>query len=231
MPHHLQRDKVIDRYGDLEYHLGEFQIAKDPSHPSYHMPVLPEGCSRILDIGCGAGQTLFALNIEKRHMACGIDVDRSALKLGQSFSPNIWFGCAQGENLPFRKGSFDFVLTRVALPYMHIPKVVKEIARVLAPNGKTWITLHSFMEYRPQAVTGLCSGNPTRMAYHAYILVNSLFFHVTGKMFRYPLNRLRCESFQTTYRMKRILAKHGFANIRVTTVGRRFQIEADRVCN
>src|SRR5207245_7299416 len=51
------------------------------------------------------------------------------------------------ELLPFREASFDFVFSRVALPYMHIPKAASEMGRVLKPGGGLWCLLHPLSRF------------------------------------------------------------------------------------
>lgn len=63
-----------------QYHRGELKVALDPSHPAH---ILPPGLPRshaVLDIGCGAGQTLIAAYPDR--ISYGVDVDVEALKLG-----------------------------------------------------------------------------------------------------------------------------------------------------
>lgn len=50
--------------------------------------------------------------------------------------------CGRGEQLPLPAG-FDGVFCEVALPYMHIPRALAELPRVLIPGGLLKATLHS----------------------------------------------------------------------------------------
>src|SRR5262249_23088820 len=123
-----------------DYHLSELRVALDPSNASHSLPgKLPAGC-RVLDVGCGAGQTLIALRHDR--LAFGIDRNLDALRLGRTLSSAIAFSSASGEALPFRDGSFDIVLSRVALPYMRIGLALGEMRRVLVPGGSVWLALH-----------------------------------------------------------------------------------------
>ncbi len=81
------------------------------------MPPPVENAKRILDVDCGAGQTLIALNTCPAAMAVGVGCLES-LKLGREVAPTVHFVCAKGEALPFRDQSFDFVISRLALFYM-----------------------------------------------------------------------------------------------------------------
>lgn len=94
---------------------------------------------RMLDVGCGAAQTLRRIEPDRRVDLAGVDTSPTALALGCRFARlqdlPIALGLATAYALPFRDGSFDLVLTRVALNYMHQRKALTEMARVLRPGG------------------------------------------------------------------------------------------------
>lgn len=205
-----------------DYHLRELEIARSPSDPRRVMPVVAPGTRRVLDIGCGAGQTLIAAEMGAARKV-GIDCDFEALRLGKKLSSGIDLLHAAGEALPFRDGTYDLVLSRVALPYMHIPTAVREAARVLAPNGRVWFVLHpvSMLSWR-SSVSSL-----RRMVFQAYVAVNSLLFHFLGVQIRFPLNRAKIESVQTCAGMTRCLKSCGFDDIELQT-GAHFVVTARR---
>ena len=64
-------------------HLEELRVARRLDDPRRVMPVVPAGCRRVLDIGCGAGQTLIGADVDGGVMACGVDRDVAALQLGR----------------------------------------------------------------------------------------------------------------------------------------------------
>ena len=217
-----------------DYHLAELRIASDPAHPAHLNPPIRAG-SRVLDVGCGAGQTLLAAAGGSR--AVGIDVDPAALALGGALlrderrgpvrgearsgagagrrAGGIDLVCAAGEALPFRAGSFDQVVCRVALPYMHAPSALAEARRALAPGGTLWITLHPFAVpwralRRPGAKNAL---------YQLYVLANGLLFHLAQRQLRLPNRRI--ESFQTRHAIRRALRRAGFEDVTLAR-GRHF---------
>src|SRR5215813_6681976 len=102
-----------------DYHRLELSIATDPNDSRRVMPVVEGRHQRILDIGCGAGQTLIGSNLREGVCAVGIDLDQSALAFGKRLSPAIHFVSGRGESLPFKNRFFDLVICRVSLPYMH----------------------------------------------------------------------------------------------------------------
>lgn len=196
---------------DHAYHLGELAVARSLNDPRRAVPEIPEGCKRVLDVGCGAGQTLMAADL-KGAAAFGIDFELEALKLGKQIEVAAGLACASGEALPFRAGSFDFVFSRVALPYMNIATAAAEIARVLQPGGCVWITLHPLsMLSWSKALS-----HPKRAAFEMYRLVNTASLHFAGTQFCYPLQRRRTESYQTERGIRRVLERAGFRDIQVT---------------
>jgi ubiquinone/menaquinone biosynthesis C-methylase UbiE len=203
-----------------DYHLNELKIARSPADPRRAMPVIPEGCERVLDIGCGAGQTLVASDLAGA-AAFGIDYDLEALRLGKKIGTGIRFVQASGEALPFRDGAFDFVFSRVALPYMRIPVALRDIARVLKPGGGLWLTLH------PLAMFSLRNaiGSLRRSLFEIYRLTNTAALHLAAWQFRFPLKRSVTESWQTERGVRLALRKAGFESIRIAS-GSHFTVTA-----
>ncbi|MFN7943846.1 MAG: class I SAM-dependent methyltransferase [Blastocatellia bacterium] len=198
---------------ELEYHLDELRIALSADDPARVMPTLPDDFERILDLGCGMGQTLTACHLNPAVFACGIDIDAEALAWGSRLSPGISFLRARGEQLPFSDQSFDVVISRVALPYTHLPSALAEIFRVLRPGGRVWFTLHSFALAQQSLRRALRETRLKSLLYQSYVMVNGLLFHLTGRQFRYPLNQQRCESFQTRAGMIRAMKRAGFTEV------------------
>src|SRR5437870_4575372 len=97
------------------YHLRELEIALDPSDPGHVSPPTIEPGRLILDIGCGAGQTLTAAYAGRPSV--GIDIDLEALQLGREFGCSAPLACARAEALPFCDTCFDLVIARSSLQY------------------------------------------------------------------------------------------------------------------
>jgi SAM-dependent methyltransferase len=197
------------------YHLGELEIAQNANHPRRIQPAIYPDDRRILDVGCGAGQTLIASGIVGDVTACGVDVDWAALTLGRSISSSILFVCARGEALPFRKGAFDLLICRVALPYMHIPHALYQFAQVLRAGGRLWLVLHppslGIRELR-EAVT---RGEVRALVSALGTLANGLLLHGVGVQGYIPLRHHPYESVQTEAGMRRALGRSGFCVVEV----------------
>lgn len=94
---------------------------------------------RVLDIGCGRGGTIFALDyFFSPKCLQGVDLSPSAISFCRKTQqkPTIAFSEGDAENLPFANGSFD-VVTNVesSHSYPSIRKFYSEVARVLVPGG------------------------------------------------------------------------------------------------
>jgi SAM-dependent methyltransferase len=193
------------------YHLEELAIAKRRDHRQHIMPPIEDSHLRILDVGCGAGQTLIGSNCGPERMACGTDVDASALRLGKQLTDDIHFACAAGEALPYRDGYFDLVISRVALPYMHVPSALGEFARVSRPGATLWLVLHAPSMALKEFLANVVHLKPKAALGRLQVLANTIAFHFWGKLFR-PLG-LPYESCQTRRGMSRALAGAGYEQI------------------
>ncbi len=112
------------------------------------------GQAKVLDLGCGNGMTTMALCAEMKNVhIVGVDIEPTMLKQyearvieGQKSTlrdANISITVTQNDALQFLKGceanSFDVVVSGYVLhnlPQQVRSEIVKEIARVLRPNGR-----------------------------------------------------------------------------------------------
>lgn len=198
------------------YHLDELRIALDPSHPAHILPPEVKAGSRVLDLGCGAGQTMIAAY--PKHVTFGIDIDLTVLQLGKTLSRDVQFCCGCAEELPYRDDVFDLVIARVSLSYTDIERSLREAHRVLKSDGRLWITLHSWQIPWQLAQQSNWRGK----LFFLYIVLNSLGLHFFQKQFSFLGRR---ESFQTARGMRKILQDCGFNHVQITR-GRHFLVEA-----
>lgn len=97
--------------------------------------------ARVVDIGCGTGQTVEYLCNTCGLQAVGIDVAESRLEQGQARVPGLPLIRATGEALPFAAASMDGALAECSLSVMaDRGKVLAEIHRILVDKGKLVIT-------------------------------------------------------------------------------------------
>lgn len=197
-----------------QYNLNELRIALDPGNPRHILPPRLPTSAKVLDVGCGAGQSLIAAYGDG--VSFGIDIDFQALKLGRSLTNRVCFVNARAEAMPFQSEQFDLVFARVSLPYTNIPSSLREIRRVLKKGGAVWMTLHPFAGQRRQ----VRSRNYRGRIFFVYTVLNSLLFHFVQRQFSFFG---RYESYQTERGMRRALKQNGFDDVSVTR-GRHFVV-------
>jgi ubiquinone/menaquinone biosynthesis C-methylase UbiE len=199
------------------YHLGELRIAQDPRNPDRILPPPVAPGTRVLDVGCGGGQTLAVAYPDLESF--GVDIDFAAVAFGkEQIAPKVQFTVGRAEQLPFADAQFDLVIARVSLAYTNIPNSLGEIRRVMKPGGKLWMVLHTFSVPWASAKKSNWKGK----IFFAYIVLNSLALHFLGRV----ASLLgRYESFQTGRGMKRVLNRGGFTDIAIER-GRHFVITA-----
>ncbi|HET7694282.1 MAG TPA: class I SAM-dependent methyltransferase [Vicinamibacterales bacterium] len=205
----------------IAYHQGELQVALDRTNAQRLLPD-PGEAARMLDIGCGAGQTIVGLRAGSR--AVGVDIDLDALRVaarGPVGEP-LRVAAARGERLPFAGGSFDYVYSRVALPYMDIPCAIAEMHRVLRPGGRLWLALHPVDIPAEQFRRGNLKGK----VYALYTMLNGAWFHLTGRTMTLPGGI--CESIQTRRGMTLALTRAGFHGIAFHRTRVHFTVTAER---
>jgi len=94
----------------------------------------------VLDVACGNGSLLSALNAKKPINGYGIDISDRMIENAAVNNPNMKFCTAECENIPLEDGSVDIIT--VCAAYHHFPNptaFAKEASRVLKPNGKIYI--------------------------------------------------------------------------------------------
>jgi ubiquinone/menaquinone biosynthesis C-methylase UbiE len=198
-----------------DYHLTELDIARSLDDPLHAMPVILPKHQCILDVGCGAGQTLIASDLRSGVIAYGIDINLDALALGRDLTRAIHFVNACGEYLPFRDCTFDLVVARVSLPYTDIPKTICEVRRALKPGGDVWFVLHPTSMVIKKLISSLRHLKIKRALGNLYVLGNGILFHFSGKLFSLPIDK-RYESYQTNRSITRVLRAFNFGNIKIS---------------
>ena len=97
---------------------------------------------KILDIGCGTGDSLFYVSKLSNSKLFGVDISRNMLKIAKK---KLWnkaiLKLGDVENLPYINNTFDYVLNTEAFHHFPNPNLaLKEIHRVLRKGGKLILT-------------------------------------------------------------------------------------------
>ncbi len=200
---------------DIEYHLSELRIVTDKADPRRIVPNYRCGGWRVLDIGCGIGQSLVCEELSEAAELYGVDIDSEIVKsrVLTDREPRLRLVHAAAENLPFPDAYFDLVYSRVAIPYTNIPVAMSEAFRVLNPGGHLWMTLHTWRTGIGRLLSAIAARTPRATADRLYVLVNSLLLAVSGRLAPRPRDG-SYESLQTAHTMRRVLARTGFAETR-----------------
>jgi SAM-dependent methyltransferase len=117
------------------------------------------GGSRLLEIGCGAGNLLLQATVRASYPVA-LDLSMQALTFVRSRLEGALSGpeapagyaCAQamGELLPFLSSSIDCVLMSEVIEHLEAPEIsICEAVRVLRPGGRLLITTPNYRSFWP----------------------------------------------------------------------------------
>lgn len=122
-------ENMFERYAGeydcwFEEHLQEYQ-----QEVARIRCLLPHPGPCALEVGVGSSRFAAPLGIR-----FGVDPSRELLKIAKSRSTEVVRG--EGEHLPYRSGSFDYVLMVTVICFLDDPAAAfREIHRVLIPQG------------------------------------------------------------------------------------------------
>ncbi len=122
---------------------GNLARAYDKARPSYPQSLInylfrhiEVKNPRILDLGCGTGISTRLLAKKTNKKVIGADIDRRMLEVARSYkTKNVLYKMAKSERLPFGPETFDVVTAFTAFHWFANKDAVKEMLRVLKPNG------------------------------------------------------------------------------------------------
>ncbi len=99
-----------------------------------------QNTERALDAGCGSG--ILTLKLANRiNYVVGLDISRSMILSAKSYQrelkkDNVAFVVADLERLPFKKGTFDFVVSKATLHHTRLDVTVPGLRRLVRPGGR-----------------------------------------------------------------------------------------------
>jgi SAM-dependent methyltransferase len=104
------------------------------NHNTHYYPLLraalPDGATRVLDVGCGDGTWCRSLATDSR-LVVGVDVDARHL----SPTDGVRYVVGSAEALGFADASFDAVTLTMVLHHVDAGRALGEAVRVLVPGG------------------------------------------------------------------------------------------------
>lgn len=98
--------------------------------------------SSVLEIGCGTGEVLAALNPGR---GVGIDISGEMVKIAKEKFGNLKFYEMDAENLTLDE-KFDYIIVSDTIGYFEdIQKALEQLKKVASPETRIIITYHSFL--------------------------------------------------------------------------------------
>jgi len=182
---------------------------------------------KILDLGCGTGDSWRGLGVRlENRCVVGIDIQPDRVRAANlKYHSRGWrYLCGRGEQIPLLDGSVHGAFCEVALPYMHIPRTLAELHRVLVPGGWLRATLHSPSFTCRELVRAL--PKPKQSLFRIFVLLNGMVLHFTGNVV--SIGKV-AESCQTESGMRIALRRAGFEEANFRREGPRFFVDARRI--
>jgi demethylmenaquinone methyltransferase/2-methoxy-6-polyprenyl-1,4-benzoquinol methylase len=171
---------------------------------------------QILDIATGTGDLALMMASLNPERIVGLDISSGMLEVGKrkikkaKLSNKIEMIVGDSEEMPFKDGTFDAITVSFGVRnFANLAKGIKEIARVLKPDGVLVI---------------LETSNPTKFPFkQGYKLYTNLFLPIVGKLFSkdkvaYSYLSESANSFPFGEAFNNILQKNGFNNTEHTPV-------------
>jgi SAM-dependent methyltransferase len=140
----------------------------------------------VLELGSGWGCNLIRIATVARS-AVGLELEPAYVQFSRMLAkrealppPSIAMGAC--ESLPFRNGSFDWILLMAVLQYTAIDKTIQECGRVLRPGGSVLIShvlLYHFI--RDGLANAVRNRNLRSLGWLVMVAVNTLWYELSGR--------------------------------------------------
>ncbi|MEI7973973.1 MAG: bifunctional glycosyltransferase/class I SAM-dependent methyltransferase, partial [Bdellovibrio sp.] len=113
------------------------------------LPLIPEKSSRVLDLGCGSGETSGHLKkLKKFDWVCGVENSPEAAAIARVKLDQVLVGNIEAMDFPFQPESFDLILALDILEHLVDPwSVVQKLKDLLRPDGVLVVSLPNVRHY------------------------------------------------------------------------------------
>ncbi len=105
---------------------------------------------KIVEIGCGTGNTAAVIHALTGAVIVGIDIDgemiEKARKTASGNSQKLEFLTGSGDDIPFEDSSFDALISEGTTFFMDAEKALKGYCRVLKPGGRIGLVEISYFK-------------------------------------------------------------------------------------
>lgn len=139
----------------LRSHAQSHRLREIANLAARHLPFSPD--ARVLDLGCGDGYaTGRVLEGRPRSTCLGLDLSIPKLKSMRGRFEHCCAAVADAEGVPLKSASFDIILCLELIEHVLEPvSVLKEIRRLLRPNGRCLISTPADSFMQPTLVRAL----------------------------------------------------------------------------
>lgn len=184
---------------------------EDSEPQTYREMAGADAVGAALEIGCSTGWALRSLGPASGGLRIGVDIDARALALGYRFSRlenlDCRFARCSALSLPVEDGAIDFIICRNTLTYVHQRAALREMNRVLKPDGRIFLRFENFWydvmrASRSRSVGALASN----LRDFGVGLVQAVAGWQPGEGSRIRWGR----AFVAVPRLRRLLRDHGF---------------------
>lgn len=129
---HQTYDSIADNYGKSIAIINAF-------HGKFYIKNMPRNRGSVLDIGCGTGDILAQIS-KYFKQSFGIDPIKKFVASALQRSPESTIKTGNAENLPFKDGSMDYIISHIVFQHVDRDRAVEEVLRVLKPGGRLIIS-------------------------------------------------------------------------------------------
>ena len=101
--------------------------------------------ARVIDVGCGTGDNLPALEDAAGRTVVGVELSPYAVRHApRSAAGDVRVGVSRAEHLPFRTGSADLVTSMDVIEHLDDDAALAEYRRVVRPGGLVLLTVPAY---------------------------------------------------------------------------------------